>query len=172
MVMNTNCYDRARTIAELEGEIELYLPDLKYLDPVLAREYSGAEDYPEVAATALREMFRQKGARLVLDEGGTIDSGLIVRHLVLPGAVKNSLACLRFLAEELSPEIHLSLMSQYHPTPAVRDHPHLGRTLREEEYGEVLAEMERLGFSRGWIQELDSHRGYLPDFNRPEVFKG
>lgn len=172
MVMNTNCYDRAETIAELEGEIDLYLPDLKYLDPILAREYSGAVDYPEVAGAALREMFRQKGPELVLDEGGTIGSGLIVRHLVLPEAVNNSRACLRFLAEELSPKIHLSVMSQYHPTPAVRDHPHLGRALREEEYEAVLAEMERLRFSRGWVQELGSHRGYLPDFHRPEIFRG
>ncbi len=169
-VMNTNCYDRPETIAALEGEIDLYLPDLKYRDPGLAREYSGAEDYPEVAAAALREMFRQKGTELVLDDDGAARSGLIVRHLVLPGAVENSRACLRFLAEELSPEIHISLMSQYHPTPAVRDHPDLGRTLREEEYGAVLEEMERLGFTRGWVQELDSPGSYLPDFNRPAVF--
>lgn len=170
MVMNTGCYDRAETIAGLAGEIDLYLPDLKYRDPELAREYSGAENYPEVAAAALREMYRQKGAELVLDDEGAARSGLIVRHLVLPGAVENSRACLRFLAEELSHDLHISLMSQYHPTPAVRDHPDLGRTLREEEYGAVLEEMERLGFTRGWVQELDSPGSYLPDFSRPAVF--
>lgn len=170
MVMNTNCYDRAETIADLESEIDLYLPDLKYLDEDLALRWSGAGDYPGVATAALREMFRQKGAALNLDEKGAATGGLIVRHLVLPGAVENSRACLRFIAEELSPDVHLSLMAQYHPTPDVRGHPVLDRTLRAEEYGEVLAEMERLGFHRGWIQELESHRAFLPDFSRSEVF--
>ncbi len=169
-VMNTNCYDLSGTIAGLEGEIDLYLPDLKYRDPVLAREYSGAEDYPEVAAAALMEMYRQMGTKLDLDDDGAARRGLIVRHLVLPGAVDNSKACLRFLAEELSPEIHISLMSQYHPTPAVRNHPDLGRTLLKKEYEAVIEEMERRGFYRGWIQELDSPGSYLPDFSRPEVF--
>lgn len=172
MVMNTNCYDRAETIAGLEGEIGVYLPDLKYLDPELARRWSGAADYPEAATAALREMFRQKGAALDLAPDGTARSGLIVRHLVLPGAVENSRACLRFIAEELSSDIHVSLMAQYHPSPAVRNHPELGRPLREEEYGEVREELERLGFHRGWVQELESHGSYLPDFGRPEVFSG
>lgn len=172
MVMNSSGYDRVETIAELEGEIDLYLPDLKYRDRDLARDWSGAEDYPEVAAAALREMFRQKGSELTLDRDGSARAGLIVRHLVLPGAMENSRACLRFLAEELSPDVHLSLMAQYHPTPAVRNHPKLGRALRPEEYAEVREEAERLGFHHGWFQELDSHRHYLPDFNRPVVFAG
>ena len=172
MVMNTSCYDRAETIAGLEGEIDLYLPDLKYLDGDLARRWAGAADYPKVATDALREMFRQKGAELELDGDGAATGGLIVRHLVLPGAVENSRACLRFIAEELSPDLHLSLLAQYHPTPEVRGHPVLGRRLREEEYGEVCAEMERLGFHRGWTQELESHGDFLPDFNRQEVFEG
>lgn len=172
VVMNTSCYDRAETIAELEGEIDLYLPDLKYLDPGLARRWSGAPGYPRAAAAALREMFRQRGSELILDPDGTARSGLIVRHLVLPGAVENSIACLRFIAEELSPAVHVSLLAQYHPTPAVRNHPELGRTLREEEYSEVVEEMEHLGFRRGWVQELGSHETCLPDFSRPEVFSG
>jgi putative pyruvate formate lyase activating enzyme len=172
MVMNTNCYDQEETIAGLEGEIDLYLPDLKYRDPDLSRRWSGAGDYPQVAAAALREMFRQKGTSLTRDADGTAMAGLIVRHLVLPGAVEDSKACLRFIAEELSPDVHVSLMAQYHPTPAVENHPELGRTLRPEEYGEVIEELERLGFRRGWTQEPVSHASYLPDFSRPGVFPG
>jgi putative pyruvate formate lyase activating enzyme len=170
-VFNTGSYDRVETLEELEGEINLYLPDLKYQDRALAEEYSGAGDYPSIARKVLREIFRQKGSELTFNPDGTIHSGMIIRHLVLPGAVENSKKCLRFIARELSPDIHISLMAQYHPTDPVRDHPMLGRTLLKEEYDMVLDEMSRLGFHRGWIQELESHHNYLPDFDRPGVFR-
>ena len=170
-VMNTNAYDRAEEIRRLEGVIDVYLPDFKYNLPVPARDYSAAEDYPQVARAALQEMFRQKSDRIRVGPGGYILSGLIVRHLVLPGEVENSLSCLRWIAAELSPSVHLSLMAQYRPTPAVASHPRLGRFLREDEYGLVIEEMEKLGFVNGWTQELDSRESYLPDFQRAEVFK-
>ena len=169
-VFNTAAYDRVKTIEELEGKINLYLPDLKYQDEALAEEYSGAADYPSVAREVLGEIFRQKGSELTFNPDGTIHSGMIIRHLVLPGAVENSKRCLRFIARELSPDIHISLMAQYHPPPPVRNHPILGRILLKEEYDTVLDEMNRLGFHRGWIQELESHHNYLPDFDRPGVF--
>lgn len=169
-VMNTNGYDKAETIAALADEIDLYLPDLKYRNPVLSEKYSGAKDYPSVAGEALKEMFRQKGAELTINPDGAIRSGLIVRHLVLPGEVDNSKACLRFIAEELSPDVHISLMAQYHPIPRVRDHPTLGRALHRKEYEEVREEMGRLGFHRGWTQDPDNQGSYLPDFNRKEIF--
>ena len=169
-VFNTSAYDRVNTIEELEDEISLYLPDLKYQDRRLAEEYSGAADYPSVAREVLKEIFRQKGSDLTFNPDGTIRSGMIIRHLVLPGAVENSQKCLRFIAEELSPDIHISLMAQYHPTPRVRNHPVLGRTLLKEEYDAVLDEMRRLGFHRGWAQELESCHSYLPDFDQSGVF--
>ncbi|MFH1037431.1 MAG: radical SAM protein [PVC group bacterium] len=169
-VMNTGGYDRAETIAALKDEIDVYLPDLKYRDPGLAERYSGARDYPAVAGRALREMYRQKGPELSFGPDGAIRSGLIVRHLILPGETENSRACLRFIAEELSPGVHISLMAQYHPPPAVYEHPRLGRPLCREEYEEVKEEMERLGFRNGWIQELESHESYLPDFDKVNVF--
>ena len=169
-VFNTAAYDRVETIEELEGEISLYLPDLKYQDRTLAEEYSGAADYPSVAGGALKEIFRQKGAELTFNPDGTIQSGMIVRHLVLPGAIENSKQCLRFIAEELSPDVNISLMAQYHPPPRIRNHPVLGRPLRKEEYDQVVDEMHRLGFHRGWIQELESHHSYRPDFEREGVF--
>lgn len=170
-VMNTNAYDKVETLASLEGAIDVYLPDLKYMDERLALEYSDAPNYPQVATRALTEMFRQKGAKIELDENGLIRCGLIIRHLVLPGQVENSLECLRFIAEELSPDVHLSLMAQYKPIPAVFSHPTLGRTLRQEEYEEVLCEMDRLGFNRGFIQSLESPLVYLPNFLRPHPFE-
>ncbi|MCX6350069.1 MAG: radical SAM protein [Candidatus Aureabacteria bacterium] len=170
-IMNTNAYDRVKGLRSLAGSIDVYLPDLKYLDPDLAERYSGAKDYPVAVAAAVREMFRQKGERLIVDENGLARSGMIIRHLVLPGQVENSKACLRFIARELSPRLHLSLMAQYHPTPLVAVHPELGRTVNRDEYEEVAAEMERLGFENGWVQELGSGGDYLPDFTQSDVFE-
>ena len=170
-VMNTNGYDKRETIASLEGLIDVYLPDLKYMDGALARRFSQALDYPDVAGAALKEMFRQKGSNIWLGEDGIAESGLIIRHLILPGHVENSKACLRFIAEELSPSVHVSLMAQYYPTPEVVDHPELGRSLTWEEYDEVLEEFYRLGFYRGWVQDLESERCYRPDFERAQAFE-
>jgi putative pyruvate formate lyase activating enzyme len=169
-IYNTNSYERKETIESLEGAVDAYLPDMKYMDSSLAREYSDTPLYPEVAAAAIKEMYRQKGPNIFLSDDGLIESGLIVRHLILPGQTENSKAVLRFIAEELSPAVHVSLMSQYHPSPYVTDHPALGRTLHPEEYEEVLDELERLGFYRGWIQEPDSTSHYMPDFSRDRPF--
>lgn len=169
-VYNSNGYDKVETLKRLEGIIDVYLPDLKYLDPALSKEYSGAGNYPETAMSALREMYRQKGAALHTADDGTITSGIIIRHLVLPGEVQNSLDVVRFIAEELSPNLHISLMSQYFPTPAVASHPRLNRTVSREEYKQVTDEMERLGLCKGWIQQPESQDHYRPDFRRENPF--
>jgi putative pyruvate formate lyase activating enzyme len=140
------------------------------MDAGLAREYSGAPDYPVVALRTLREMYRQKGSNLHVDDRGMAQSGLIIRHLILPGHAENSMACLRTIAEELSPSVHVSLMSQYHPVEPVRSHPVLGRAITRGEYDAVVKEFYRLGFHRGWIQEFGSHTEYLPDFNMTHPF--
>ncbi len=170
-VYNTNGYDKPETIRSLEGRIDVWLPDLKYVDERLGCDCSDAPGYPEVAKAAIKEMFRQKGSTVRLDDEGYIESGLIIRHLVLPGAVENSINVMRWIAGELSPSVHVSLMSQYHPTRRVIGHPTLGRTVRPEEYNQVLAEFERLGFYRGWVQELDSASNYRPDFDRDHPFE-
>lgn len=170
-VFNTNGYDRIETIRELDGIIQVYLPDLKYMDNRLAARYSDVTDYVEFATAAIKEMFYQKGSNLKLDDDGVIESGLIIRHLVLPGAVENSKAVLRFIAEELSPSVYVSLMSQYFPTPRVAAHPLLRRTVTRAEYDEVLAEFEQLGFHRGWVQEQSSPHHYRPDFRRGRPFE-
>jgi putative pyruvate formate lyase activating enzyme len=170
-VYNTNGYDKAETLRSLEGVIDVYLPDFKYMDSGLAGKYSGAADYPLHASLALKEMFRQKGASLITGSDDTAESGIIVRHLVLPGHVSNSLAVLRFLAEEISPRIHVSLMAQYYPTSKVKNHPQLSRKVSEAEYREVVDELDKLGMFNGWIQEFESSEFYRPDFNQPHPFE-
>jgi putative pyruvate formate lyase activating enzyme len=170
-VYNSNGYDRVETLRELEGHIDVYLPDLKYMEASLAEAYSGAKNYPQAAAAAVKEMFRQKGSTLIIDENACAQSGLIIRHLVLPGHIENSKAVLKFIAEELSPLVYISLMSQYYPTPAVKNHQNLGRKLNADEYRQVVEEMENLGMYHGWIQEPESYENYRPDFKREHPFE-
>lgn len=170
VVYNSNGYDSVSTLRALEEWVDVYLPDCKYSDPGLARTLSGAADYPEVATAALAEMYRQKGNVLHLDDDGLAVRGLIVRHLVLPGAVTNSLHVLRFLARELSPRLTVSLMAQYRPTAAVADLPPFNRRLLPGEYDRVVAELDRLGFSNGWLQDADSAECYTPDFSSVTPF--
>jgi putative pyruvate formate lyase activating enzyme len=148
----------------------MYLPDCKYMDADLARRWSQAADYPEVARAALREMYRQKGNVLHLGDDGLAQRGLFIRHLVMPGALTNTEQVLEFLATELSPKLHLSLMAQYFPNPAVAHDPLLGRCLSPEEYHEALATTERLGFTNIWTQDFSSPHFYNPDFSQAEPF--
>ncbi len=170
-VFNTSSYDKVETIKSFDGQVDVWLPDLKYLDDKLGRAYSDTPNYPEIACGAIKEMFYQKGSSIRLDDNGCITSGLIIRHLILPGRIENSKKILQWISSELSPSVHVSLMSQYHPTPLVANHPRLGRTLTVEEYAEVLEEFDRLGFYRGWVQELDSPSNYRPDFAYDHPFE-
>ena len=170
-IFNTNAYDKVETIRSLEGMLDVYLPDLKYMSRDLAARFSGAPNYPEAATTAIKEMYRQKGAEILLDDEGVIRSGLIIRHLVLPGQVEDSKRCLRWIAEQLSPSVHVSVLAQYKATPLVADDPELGRPLRKDEYAAVLDELESLGFKNGWTQELSSSDSYAPDFARTHPFE-
>ena len=170
-VYNTNGYDKRETIQELEACIDVYLPDFKYFNNQTAKDFSDASDYTEIALRALKEMYYQKGSVLMKDEFGSAEKGILVRHLVLPGHTGESKKILRLIAEELSPGINISLMSQYHPTKFVDLHPFLGRRLNQDEYMEVVTEMENLGFRNGWIQDLDSFENYLPDFRKEHPFE-
>jgi putative pyruvate formate lyase activating enzyme len=170
-VYNTNAYDKPETIRSLSGIIDVYLPDYKYCTSGMAMEYSDSRNYPEVALKAVKEMYYQKGSALQLDNNGRAENGMLIRHLVLPGYVEESKMVLRIIAEELSPGVHISLMSQYHPTYAVRHHPVLNRALYKSEYDSVVKEMEILGFRNGWIQDMDSFKNYRPDFSREHPFE-
>jgi len=171
IVFNTNAYDKVETIRSLEGMVDVYLPDFKYMENKLADDYSDAADYPETASSAIKEMYRQKGAALHLDENEAALSGIIIRHLVLPGHIENSLNVLRHIANEISPKLHISLMSQYYPTPQVSCHPVLNRTVTATEYKTVTDEMDNLGMENGWVQEIESTTNYQPDFNKPHPFE-
>lgn len=170
-VYNTNGYDKKETIRSLSGLIDVYLPDYKYVSHELSAEYSDASDYPEIALKALKEMYYQKGSTLSVDEKGRVENGLLIRHLVLPGHTQESKKVLNSIAEELSPGVHLSLMSQYHPIDEVMRHDLLNRSLYKNEYDSVVAEMERLGFRNGWIQEMGSNVNYRPDFRKENPFE-
>lgn len=169
-VFNTSGYDRIDSIRQLNGLIDVYLPDFKYMDEKLSELLSDAPSYPAHAASAIKEMYRQKGSTLLTSENGYAESGIIIRHLVLPGQVENSLAVLRFIAEEISTNVHLSLMSQYYPNEFVKNHAFLGRTLTSGEYSQVTREMEKLGFTRGWVQDIQSSGFYQPDFLESNPF--
>ncbi len=170
-VYNTNGYDKVDTLKELEGLIDIYLPDLKYLDGSLSKELSDVPAYPEIAKKALKEMFRQKGTVLRYSDEHHAESGMIIRHLVLPGCVQNSLDVLHFIAEELSPKIHISLMSQYYPIHMAMNYKNINRVLSKREYEIVVNEAEKLGLTKGWIQALDSTDHYRPDFENEQPFE-
>jgi len=170
IVYNTNSYDKVETLNSLENLVDVYLPDFKYADNKLALDYSDAPNYPEIALKAIKDMVRQKGTSLRLNNAGQVESGVIIRHLILPGHVENSKAVLRLIAEEISPLMHISLMSQYYPTPSTTDHPLIGRSVSEKEYESVIKEMSALGLNRGWLQEYDSHSHYQPDFSKDQPF--
>jgi putative pyruvate formate lyase activating enzyme len=170
-VYNTNGYDKLETIRSLSGMIDVYLPDYKYVTKKIASEYSDASDYPETALKSIKEMYYQKGSTLLMDENGRAENGLLIRHLVLPGHAEESKNVLVSIAEELSPGIHLSLMSQYHPTAQVRNHPILNRPIYKTEYEVVVEKMEALGFRNGWVQDMESNLNYRPDFRKENPFE-
>jgi putative pyruvate formate lyase activating enzyme len=169
-VYNTNGYDKPGVLQSFEEKIDVYLPDLKYLNPRLAKSYSDAEDYPGVAKQSIKEMYRQKGSTVVINDNGQAIKGMIIRHLVLPGLADESINVLRWIATEISTSVYISLMAQYSPTAGVMNDPLLHRKLTAEEYNQVVAEMELLGFYNGWIQEIESSERYNPDFAQDNPF--
>lgn len=172
IVFNTNGYDKVETLSEIEPLVDVYLPDFKYVDPELSRKYSDAANYPAIAKAAIKEMYRQKGSTLFTDDSGRAERGLLIRHLVLPGHVENSRGVLKYIAEEISTSLSISLMSQYHPTPFVKNLEPINRTLYANEYRQVVDEFHHLGLHKGWIQDLDSYENYQPDFEKKHPFEG
>ena len=171
IVFNSNAYDKVEVLKDMENLIDVYLPDFKYMDKIIAKQYSDVSDYPEVALNAIKEMFHQKGSTVKINKNGYAESGILIRHLVIPGHIENSIAVLRKIAEEISTNVHISLMSQYYPTAKVSRHPVLSRTLTNKEYSKVFDEMGKLNFFNGWVQELDSNKNYIPDFDKIYPFE-
>ncbi|MCK5115989.1 MAG: radical SAM protein [Candidatus Aegiribacteria sp.] len=162
IIYNTNGYDSEELLSLLDGMVDIYLPDFKYWNSEYANIYSGAQDYPQVARNAIREMHRQVGT-LRTDSSGTALRGLIIRLLVLPGGIAGTADVLRFIARELGNDVFVSLMSQYYPAHNASGFPPLSRKLRPEEYSEVVDLLEELGFENGWVQDpLTSPESYRP----------
>ena len=172
VVWNCGGYERVETLKMLEGLVDIYLPDFKYISPQLAAEYSSAADYAEVATAALAEMHRQTGA-VRLDAEGMMQSGVMVRHLVLPGSRSDSMAVLdRIAATVPVGEVRLSLMRQYTPDFAPRSGPKaLLRRVTSFEYDRVMERAVSLGFE-GYFQTKESaDKTYTPDFAKMEIAK-
>lgn len=164
VVYNCGGYESPEQLRMLDGLVEIYLPDFKFLSPETAQRYAGAPDYPGVALAALTQMLRQTGPPVL--EQGLMTRGCIVRHLVLPGGRHESIALLRHLAEHFgTQQFLLSLMAQYTPEFASPDHPELMRHLTKMEYRSVLRTAQELGFE-GYLQDESAARTeYTPDFS-------
>ena len=164
VVWNSGGYDTVETIRALDGRVQVYLPDLKYMRARSSGRYSGAADYFQSASAAIQEMLKQVGP-VVLDESGAIQSGVIVRHLILPGCADESMAILDWIAENL-PGAWVSLMAQYLPFGEVEGVDELNRRLTQEEYDRVCDHLLELGLEDGFVQELSSSdEKYIPKFD-------
>jgi putative pyruvate formate lyase activating enzyme len=168
VVYNSNGYDSVEALRQIRSLVDIYLPDIKYLENALGKQFSAVGDYAEIVPGALREMLDQVG-HLQVDDDGLAVRGLLVRHLVLPGHLENSRRCLDCLAD-LSPNTHISIMSQYSPQYRACDYAGIDRTLTEAEYDEVVDYALALGLENAFIQELESQEQYLPDFARESPF--
>lgn len=164
IVWNSNAYERVETLRQLAGLVDIYLPDYKYGQAIYGWKYSSARDYPSIALAAIKEMRRQVGD-LCLDDAGIAQTGLLVRHLVLPNGISGSRAALYALRDELGPELTLSLMAQYYPTAGVAGYPELGRGISQREYQDALDSSQELGFSQVFIQEQGCSPDWTPRFN-------
>ncbi len=165
VVYNCGGYESVETLRQLEGKIDVYLPDFKYSDNALAKRLSSAPDYFETASAAILEMYRQVGKPVLEDD--EMKRGVLLRHLVLPGCVDNSLGVLDWIAEHFrSGDILFSLMSQYVPMGRAAEMPPFDRRITELEYDSVLSYMMLLGIEDGYTQDFSSaERGYTPSFD-------
>ena len=154
VVWNTSGYESVETLRLLDGIVDIYLPDMRYGDNKAAMQYSIAPRYVEVNQAAVKEMFRQVG-NLVTDEEGIAKKGLIIRHLVLPGGLSGTESVMKFLSEEISKSVYISLMSQYFPAYKASENKELGRRVTPKEYEAARHIMEKYGLENGWMQEIE-----------------
>ena len=182
IVYNTGSYENVDTIKALEGIVDIYLPDFKYMDPFLAAKYSHAPDYPQTAKAAIAEMVRQqprpvfaweeKRGKDVPEEaceGAVMKRGVIVRQLLLPGCLKDARNIVRYLYETYQNKIYVSLMSQYTPLEHVRDYPELAHRVSRRTYDRYVDAAIALGITQAFIQEPGvAKESFIPDFSNAE----
>lgn len=173
IVYNTSSYERAESLRLLEGLVDVYLPDMKYMDSGMAERYSNAEDYPQIAKEAIAEMFRQVGEPVFDESGNLMKRGMIVRHLVMPGAVKNAKQVIDYLYDTYGDAIYISLMNQYTPMRNFEKYPELNRRVTKREYERVISYALDKGIKNAFIQEGETAKdSFIPEFNLSGVLSG
>ena len=168
VVYNTSSYETVDTIKRLEGYVDIYLPDFKYMSPVLSKKYSHAPDYAEVAKAAIAEMVRQTGKAVFVngDEDNLILRGTIVRHLTLPGCMEDSMQILKYLHETYGDTIYISIMNQFTPLSNLEKYPELNCRITDEEYETLVDYAIDIGIENGFIQEGDTaEESFIPAFD-------
>lgn len=169
IVYNCSGYEKVETLHLLDGIVDIYLTDFKYMDEMLAERYSKAKDYPEVAKAALAEMVRQT-SEAEFDEEGMMKKGVIVRHLLLPGYLENAKAVVKYVYETYKDQVYLSLMNQYTPLPQVNAYPEIDRKVTEEEYEELVDYAIAIGVENGFIQEGETaEESFIPEFDHEGI---
>ena len=164
VVYNTSGYDSVQSLTMLDGLVDIYLPDFKYVSGTLSQRYSHAPDYFEIASKSLAEMYRQVSDPVFEDD--LIKKGIIVRHLVLPSCTADSKEVIRYLYETYGDHIFISIMNQYTPLPHVTSYPELNRKITDAEYNEVVDFAIDLGVEQGFIQEGDTaSESFIPEFD-------
>jgi len=167
LLWNCSAYEKVETLKSLNSLVDIYLPDLKYSHGVYAKKYSHAVDYPAVALDAIKEMYSQVGP-LSVDADGIAQKGVLVRLLVLPQGLSGTENNLRRLADEIGPDVPVSLMGQYYPAGEAGKYPELGRGVSDDEYQKVLDTASDLGFSSVYVQELSSNDFWTPKFYKEQ----
>lgn len=169
IVYNTSGYETVESLRELFGIVDIYLADFKYFDGRLAKKYSNAPDYPEIAVRAFDEMVRQQ-PQLIFDDNGMLLSGVVARHLVLPGQQEDSKKILEYLYIRYGDSILISIMNQFTPSAPLISWPEINRVLDDEEYQQVVDFALELGISNGYIQEGETAKeSFIPPFDNEGV---
>ena len=173
IVYNTNAYDSLEVLRLLDGIVDVYLPDLKYAEDEAGFLYSKVRSYASVSRAALTEMYRQMSDELVYDQAGLLKRGLVIRLLVLPNDIGGLRESLKWIRDDLSPRVAVSLMAQYYPTNVAGTNARfalLSRRISESEWMRAASALEEFGIENGWMQEYDGAAFYYrPDFNDSET---
>ena len=171
VLYNCGGYESVKTLKMLEGYVDIYLPDFKYMDSEIAKRYSNAADYPETAKKAIAEMVRQTG-ECTFDENGIMQKGTLVRHLVLPSYIENSEKVIEYLYNTYGGSIYMSIMNQYTPMPYVENYPEINRAVTDEEYNEVIDFAVDLGVENAFVQEGGAvSESFIPLFDGEGIVK-
>ncbi len=170
IIYNTNGYEKIETIKDLNGYIDIYLPDLKYYSDTLSKKYSNVERYFQIATKAIQEMYNQVG-KSEFNQEGIMQKGVIIRHLVLPNHIQNTKHILKWIKENMPEDIYVSIMAQYFPTYKAKQDEILCRKLSKKEYKEIENYLYTLNLKNGYIQELGEHEEeYVPNWNESIYF--